>query len=152
MCKLAIGKTSLASLLALTLAVVGNSFLHFTHNASFGSEIAQTNEPERVPDGKVVPVSGKVNVRLTNKTNDRLFYQVVGQTDRRILTENSTVALQALKLPASILFRRQDAALLRVSLKPVGEGTVEVRLDETNDLGLDKKSLSIGKDGSLFLR
>ena len=152
MCKLAIDKTSLASLLAVTLALAGNSFLPFTYSASFGSEIAQTNEPERVPDGKVVPVNGKVNVRLTNKTNDRLFYQVVGQTDRRILTENSTVTLQALTLPASILFRRQDGALLKPSLKPVGEGTVEVRLDETNDLGLDRKSLSIRKDGALFLR
>ena len=152
MYKLPIGKTSLASLVAVTLAVAGNSFLPLGQNASFAEEIAQTNEPERVPDGKVVPVNGKVNVRLTNKTNDRLFYQVVGQTDRRLLTENSTVALQALKLPASILFRRQDAALLRVSLKPIGEGTVEVRLDETNDLDLDKKSLSIRKDGALFLR
>ncbi len=152
MYKLPIGKTSLASLLAVTLAVAGNSFLPFTYSASFGSEIAQTNEPERVPDGKVVPVNGKVNVRLTNKTNDRLFYQVVGQTDRRILTENSTVTLQALTLPASILFRRQDGALLKPSLKPVGEGTVEVRLDETNDLGLDRKSLSIRNDGALFFR
>ena len=152
MCKLPIGKTSLASLLAITLTVAGNSFLPFTQNASFAEEIAQTNEPERVPDGKVVPVNSKVNVRLTNKTNDRLFYQVVGQTDRRSLAENSTVALQALKLPASIGFRRQDGALLKVSLKPVGEGTVEVRLDDTNDLGLDRKSLSIRNDGALFLR
>ena len=152
MCKLPIGKISLASLLAVTLTVAGSSFLPFTRNASFAGKIAQTNEPERVPDGKVVPVNGKVNVRLTNKTNDRLFYQVVGQTNRRILAENSTVALQALTLPASILFRRQDGAFLKPSLKPVGEGTVEVRLDETNDLGLDRKSLSIRNDGALFLR
>ncbi len=152
MCKLWIGKTSLASLLAITLTVAGNSFLPFTQKASFAEEIAQTNELQRVPDGKVVPVNSQVNVRLTNKTNDRLFYQVVGQTNRRSLAENLTVALQALTLPASIVFRRQDGALLKVSLKPVGEGTVEVRLDETNDLGLDKKSLSIRNDGALFLR
>ncbi|TAG53093.1 MAG: hypothetical protein EAZ28_28310 [Oscillatoriales cyanobacterium] len=152
MCKLAIDKTSLASLLAVTLALAGNSFLPLGHNASFAREIAQTNAPERVPDGKMVPVNGKANVRLTNKTSDRLFYQVVGQTNRRTLAENSTVALQALTLPASIVFRRQDGALLKASLKPVGEGTVEVRLDETNDLGLDKRSLSIRNDGALFLR
>jgi len=124
MCKLAIDKTGVASLLAVTLALAGNSFLPFTQNASFAGEIAQTNEPERVPDGKMVPVNGKANVRLTNKTSDRLFYQVVGHTNRRSLAENSTVALQALTLPASILFRRQDGALLQVSLKPVGEGTL----------------------------
>jgi len=67
MCKLAIDKTSLASLLAVTLAVTGNSFLPFTNNPSLAGEIAQTNEPERVPDGKMVPVNGKANVRLTNK-------------------------------------------------------------------------------------
>ena len=152
MSKLAIDKTLIASLLAVTLAVAGSSFLPFTQNASLAGEIAQTNEPERVPDGKMVPVNGKANVRLTNKTNDRLFYQVVGQTNRRSLAENSTVALQALTLPASIVFRRQDGALLKVSLKPVGEGTVEVTLDETTDLDLDKRSLSIRNDGALFFR
>ena len=94
----------------------------------------------------VVPVNGKVNVRLTNKTNDRLFYQVVGQSNRRSLAENSTVALQALTLPASIVFRRPDGALLKPSWKPVGEGTVELRLDETKDLDLDKRSLTIRND------
>ena len=124
----------------------------FTHKASFAGEISQTNEPERAPDGKIVPVNGKVNVRLTNKTNDRLFYQVVGQTNRRSLAENSTVALQALILPTSIVFRRPDGALLKPSLKPVGEGTVELRLDETKDLDLDKISLTIRNDGALFFR
>ncbi len=152
MCKLAIDKSWAAVLLAVSLAVSGNSFLPFTHNASFAGEISQTNEPESVPDGKIVPVNGKVNVRLTNKTNDRLFYQVAGQTNRRSLAENSTVALQALTLPASIVFRRPDGALLKPSLKPVGEGTVEVRLDETDDLDLDKTSLRIRNDGALFLR
>ncbi|MEG3990020.1 hypothetical protein QUA13_23180 [Microcoleus sp. S28C3] len=149
---LGIDKTWVASLLAVSLAVPGNSFLPFTDNATFASEISQTNELERAPDGKIVPVNGKVNVRLTNKTNDRLFYQVAGQTNRRSLAENSTVALPALTLPASIVFRRPDGALLKPSLKPVGEGTVEVRLDETNDLGLDKTSLRIRNDGGLFLR
>ncbi|MEG4961723.1 MULTISPECIES: hypothetical protein [unclassified Microcoleus] len=152
MCRLGIDKTWVASLLAVSLAVPGNSFLPFTDNATFASEISQTNELERAPDGKIVPVNGKVNVRLTNKTNDRLFYQVAGQTNRRSLAENSTVALPALTLPVSIVFRRPDGALLKPSLKPVGEGTVEVRLDETNDLGLDKTSLRIRNDGGLFLR
>ncbi|MDP8933336.1 MAG: hypothetical protein M3N42_04115 [Cyanobacteriota bacterium] len=88
MCKLALYKTWVASLLAVSLAVAGNSFLPFIHKASFAGEISQTNEPERAPDGKIVPVNGQVNVRLTNKTNDRLFYQVVGQTNRRRLAEN----------------------------------------------------------------
>ena len=121
MCKLPIKKTGLASLLGVSLALAGNSFLPFTHNASFAGEISQTNEPEKAPDGKIVPVNGKVNVRLTNKTNDRLFYQVVGQTNRRSLAENSTVALQALILPVSIVFRRPDGALLKPSLKPAKE-------------------------------
>ena len=118
----------------------------FTHKASFAGEISQTNEPERAPDGKIVPVNGQVNVRLTNKTNDRLFYQVLGQTNRRSLAENSTVALQALTLSASIVFSRPDGALLKPSLKPVGEGTVELRLDETKGLDLDKRSLTIRND------
>lgn len=152
MCKLPIDKTWLPSLLAVSLAVAGNSFLPLTHYASLAGEISQTNEPKRVPDGKIVPVNGKVNVKLTNKTNDRLFFQVVGQTNRQSLAENSTVVLSELTLPASIVFRRLDGALLKPSLKPGGEGNLEVRLDETNDLGLDKTSLRIRNDGALFLR
>jgi len=77
MCKRAIDKTSLASLLAVTLVIAGNSFLPFANNPSFAGEIAQTNEPERVPDGKMVPVNGKANVRLTNKTS---AFSQIGRT------------------------------------------------------------------------
>ncbi|WP_445241681.1 hypothetical protein [Microcoleus vaginatus] len=48
MCKLPIDKTWLPSLVAVSLAVAGNSFLPLTHYASFASEISPTNEPERV--------------------------------------------------------------------------------------------------------
>lgn len=100
----------------------------------------------------MVPVNGQVNVKLINQTNARLFYEVVGQTTRRSLESKSRVELQQLKLPASILFRRQDNGFLKVRLNPVDKGMLELKLDETADLDAEKKSLNIRKDGTLFLR
>jgi hypothetical protein len=152
-CKLSIDKTLVASILTITLAVAGDSIVPFTQNVSFAAgEIAQTNEPDRTPDGSMVPVNGKVNVKLINQTNDRLFYQVVGQTTRRTLGAKSKIELQELKLPASILFRRQDNGFLKVTLNPGEKGMLDLKLNETTNLDTDKKSLTIRKDGSLFLR
>lgn len=150
--KLPIGKTLLASIVTITSAVTVSSFLPLFLTPSLAGEIAQSNEPERTPDGRMVPVNNQVNVKLINQTNARLFYEVVGQTTRRSLESKSRVDLQELKLPASILFRRQDNGFLKVRLNPVGKGVLELKLDETADLDAEKKSLNIRKDGTLFLR
>lgn len=152
MSRLRIDRTLRASIIAIILAVAGNCLLTFIQNPSNALEISQTNEPERVPDGQIIPVNGKVNVTLINTTNARLFYQVVGQTNRRILTARETVNLQKLKLPASILFKRQDNGFLEVTLNPVDKGMLEVTFDETNDLGIDRESLNIRENGGLYLR
>lgn len=152
MSRITLYRTLRASIAAIILAAAGNIFLPFIQNPSNALEISQTNEPERVPDGKIEPVNGQVNVTLINTTNARLFYQVVGQTNRRILAARETVNLQKLKLPASILFRRQDNGFLEVTLNPVDKGMLEVTFDETNDLGIDRDSLNIRENGGLFLR
>ncbi|OCQ99260.1 hypothetical protein BCD67_08850 [Oscillatoriales cyanobacterium USR001] len=151
---------SLLSILAIPLMLGVNSFFPLNQNpsithptpAQIPEQISQANEPERDPDAIVLPVNGTVNVKFTNTTNAGIFYQVVGQTSRRILAGQSTVTLEKLKLPASILFRRQDAGFLKVTLNPVSEGNLEVKLEETKDLGLDRDSLTIRNDGSVFLR
>jgi len=152
MSKLAIDKAVLASIIAITLSAAGNCLLPFTQNPSSAVEISQTNEPERIPDGKMVPVRGKANVTFTNATNATISYQAVDQSQRRILAGKSTATLKDLKLPVSIVFRREDDGFLKVTLSSIEPGTVEVKLDETSDLGLDKQSLAIRNDGALFLR
>ena len=152
MSRLRLDRTLRTTIAAIILAAAGNCLLPFIQNPSNAVEISQTNEPERAPDGKIEPVNGKVNLTLTNPTNARLFYQVVGQTTRRSLAARETVTLRELKLPASILFKRQDEGFLQVTLNYVEKGLLEVLFDETNDLGVDRQSLTIRPDGGIFLR
>jgi len=158
--KLLTANSSLLRILAISLIVGVNTLLPLHQNPGIANQItpqidqliAQSSEPETPPDLKVTPVNGTVQVKFTNTTNAALFYQIIGQTSRLTLAPNATITLETLKLPASILFSRQNEGLLKVMLNPLGNGVVEVKLEDTKDLGLDRKSLAIRKDGSFFLR
>jgi hypothetical protein len=152
--------SSLLRILAIPLAVGINTLFPLNQNPGIANQvtpkidqiIAQSSEPETPPDLKVTPVNGTVQVKFTNTTNAAVFYQIIGQTSRLTLAANATITLEKLKLPASILFTRQNEGLLKVMLNRVSDGNVEVKLEDTKDLGLDRKSLAIRKDGSFFLR
>lgn len=158
--KLLTANSSLLRILAISLIVGVNTLLPLHQNPGIANQItpkidqliAQSSEPETPPDLKVTPVNGTVQVKFTNTTNATLFYQIIGQTSRLNLPPNATITLETLKLPASILFGRQGEGLLKVMLTPLGNGVVEAKLQDTKDLGLDRKSLAIRKDGSFFLR
>ncbi|MGE5656204.1 MAG: hypothetical protein ACM37W_06270 [Actinomycetota bacterium] len=144
----------------ISIIATGNLLSLLSSDRTLASEISQqipqqlsqTNEPERTPDGQVIPVNGMLSVKLTNPTNAEIVYQAVAESQLRTLAANSSITLKDLKLPVSILFRRKDDGLLKVMLNSVSEGIVEVTFEETTDLGIDKRSLSIRGDGALFLR
>jgi hypothetical protein len=152
--------SSLLRILAISLIVGVNTLFPLNQNPGIANQItaktdqliAQSSEPETPPDLKVTPVNGTVQVKLTNATNAAVVYQIIGQTSRLTLAANATITLEKLKLPASILFGHQNEGLLKVMLNRVSNGNVEVKLEDTKDLGLDRKSLAIKKDGSMFLR
>ncbi len=106
----------------------------------------------QTPSATVVPVNGKVDVKLTNQTNATLTYEVIGHTKQRTLSGQSTVTLKDLPVSVAITFRRQDKGLLTVH--PQGEtapGLLEVYLDEGNYFGEDKIAMRVEQTGDIFL-
>ncbi|KAB8333114.1 LysM peptidoglycan-binding domain-containing protein [Scytonema tolypothrichoides VB-61278] len=124
-----------------------------TPKTSNDSVIPPMPEKLQPPSGKVVPVNGKVSVKLTNQTNAVLTYEVIGHTKQRTLSGKSTVTLKDLPVAVAVSFRRQDKGLLTVNLqKETAPGLLEVKLDEGNNFGEDKIAMKIEKTGEVFLK
>lgn len=117
-----------------------------------GTGVIQPPLPEQQPAvARVMPVDGRVNVRLTNTTNAVVFYQVIGDTEQRSLAGKSEVTLQNLSAPVSLTFSRQDRGLLRPTLNSPSMGVLEVTLDATTDLAEDRTTIRVQQDGAVLL-
>lgn len=103
------------------------------------------------PVAIVMPANGMVDVKLVNNTNTSVTYQVVGDTDERILSGRSDTTLRSLEVPVTITVGRPDGGLLMVNAEASEDGMLEVMLTETTDLGTDENLISIEDDGAVFL-
>lgn len=105
------------------------------------------------PRTRVQLNGSRVNITLINKTNAAIVYQAIGDTQQRTLAGRQTITLRGLRVPVSLTFDRQDAGLLRVLPKPSATlpNTLEVTLDTTTNLNLDKTTMRIEDDGFVFL-
>lgn len=108
-------------------------------------------EEQQSPSATVMPVDGKINIKLTNATNAVVTYQVVGDTDQRTLAGDSDVTLQNIQTPVTVTFVREDKGLLKVTLQAASEGLLEVTLDETTNLDEGKGTMRVQQDGQVFL-
>jgi hypothetical protein len=108
-------------------------------------------EPEPTPDAVVVVASGKVSIRLVNQTGAVVNYQAIGDTQARTLAGQTEVTLKDLSVPVTLTFRRQDSGLLQVALQPNSIGTLDVILNATENLGIDRTTLTVDQTGSAFL-
>lgn len=101
---------------------------------------------------KVMPMDGKVDVRLENNTNAKISYQAIGYTEPRILLGREAIVLRNLPTPVTVTVVRQDGGLLRVvPLSTSKQGVLEVSLDEAKSLGNNQGALRIQQDGQVFL-
>lgn len=108
-------------------------------------------EQQQAPSARVMPVNGRVNIRLTNTTNAVIFYQVIGDTEQRSLAGKSEVTLRNLSAPVSLTFSRQDRGLLRPTLSATSMGLLEVTLDATTDLAEDRTTIRVQEDGAVLV-
>ncbi|WP_414580743.1 hypothetical protein [Scytonema sp. PCC 10023] len=109
-------------------------------------------EQRQAPSSIIAVRDGRVNVRLVNDTAAPISYQAIGDTAPRTLPGKSEVLLQRLATPTTVTFQRQDNGLLMVTTQPSSQaGVLEVRLDETTDLQMDTKAMSIQQNGQVFL-
>jgi len=81
------------------------------------SEI-QAPEEQQAPSAMVMPVNGKINIKLMNATNAVVTYQVIGDTNQRTLAGGLDVTLQNIKTPLTVTFVRGQRALRLVQKQP----------------------------------
>ncbi len=114
---------------------------------------SQTNSSRyRNAVATVSPTDGRVNVRLVNKTNAAIVYQVIGDTQLRTLAGRSEIMLQGLRTPTNVAFYRQDRGLLMVTPQASSpNGMLDVTLQETTDFAMDRTSMRIENNGAVYL-
>jgi hypothetical protein len=111
-----------------------------------------TIDPTLVPSTRIALANGKADITLKNNTNAEIIYQVIGDTQPRILSGMSNVTLRDLSTPATVTFQRDDGGLLMVETEPGRKmGSLEVTLEETTDINQDRNSMRIQSNGSVFL-
>ncbi|NJK37637.1 MAG: hypothetical protein HC825_03245 [Oscillatoriales cyanobacterium RM1_1_9] len=116
----------------------------------------ETSAPAEVPQfpfpsARVAAVDGAVTLKLINKTNAVINYQVVAGTQQRDLAGQSEVELQGLPMPMTLTYQREDSGLLRVVPRSTEPGVLEVQFEATTDFDVDTKALEINENGSVFL-
>ncbi|MGH1393410.1 MAG: hypothetical protein ACRAVC_05160 [Trichormus sp.] len=107
---------------------------------------------QQQPSAKIALVNNQVNIRLVNDTGAEVTYEVIGDTPPRSLEGKSNVMLQGLNAPVTLTLYRNDGGLIQVIPQPTStQGMLEVRLDETTNVGQDKGTVRIQEDGTVFL-
>ena len=107
---------------------------------------------QQPPSAMITPINGLVSVILMNKTAASINYQVIGDTNERSLPGKSNYTLRDLKTPVTITFKRQDGGLLKVTPQATAEpGILLVTYTETTSLGIDRSTMRIQRNGSVFL-
>lgn len=115
------------------------------------SSVIQTQQQPSV--AMVTPTDGRVTVKLVNRTNAPVSYQAIGDTAPRTLQGKSDVVLRGLRIPATVTFHRRDSGLLMVTPQSGSnqQGMLQLTLQETTDLGMDRSALRIERSGAVFL-
>jgi hypothetical protein len=113
-------------------------------------QIAQTTAADDSPDTSVNPQNGKVNIRFVNETGTNIEYQVISDTEPRVLAGRQSMVLEGLPVPSTLTFRRQDFGFLQVSYQRDIPGTLTVMVKETPDFASDRTSIYVDPTGKVF--
>ena len=108
-------------------------------------------EEQQAPSAMVMPVNGKINIKLMNATNTVINYQVIGDTNQRTLAGGSDVTLQNIATPVTVTCVREDNGLLKVIPKAASQGLLEVMLDETTSLDEDQHTIRVEQSGGVLI-
>lgn len=103
------------------------------------------------PIARVEPTNGTVNIQLMNATNIPIYYEVTGETGRRIISAQDEAYLQNISLPATITAVRTDDGLLQVIAERNAEGVLELSLEEDPTFDDTQGVIRIQSDGQVFV-
>lgn len=109
-------------------------------------------EERQLPAARITPRNNRATITFINRSNAAITFEVIGDTSQRLLPGQRSTRLLDLPLPSTVSLRRQDGGLLRILPRQQGPAhALEVFLDVEIDLGLDRTTLLIEPDGSVFL-
>lgn len=100
----------------------------------------------------VEPTAGDVGIRLNNMTNSNIRYQVVGDTEVRILQPGSETMLSDIETPVSLFVYREDNGLIQATATSPQAGMLNVDLDETEIFQAADLSIRISPEGAVYVR
>lgn len=127
-----------------------------TLNSTESTSSVQTKQSQ--PDQLPIPLaivrldSSTLDIRMINASGAELNYQVIGDTDFRLLNAQSDITLQDLSIPTTITFRRSDGGLLTPTIEVNNsEGTLTLILQPTEDFASDRTALRIEPTGAVYL-
>ena len=103
------------------------------------------------PIARVEPTNGTVNIQLMNSTNIPIYYEVTGETGRRIIAAQDEAYLQNISLPATITAVRTDDGLLQVIPERNDEGILELSLEEDPTFDDTQGVIRIQSDGPVVV-
>lgn len=114
-------------------------------------EVKPWSEAQENRVALVRAVGGQFNVRLMNLTNTEVTYELVGHTNQRQLTGNTSFLLEDLAMPVTVTVLREDGGLVKITPRPAAPGILELRLDEALNLDQDRRAVRVREGGSLLI-
>ncbi len=100
----------------------------------------------------VIPIGGKVSVKLTNTTNTAITYEAIDYTERRTLPAKREVVLKDLPAPVTLTLVRPDNGFIQIAAtSAANSGLLEVSLSEGKTLNDQQSAIRIQQDGGVFV-
>jgi hypothetical protein len=133
--------------------LLGNGQGRQAINPATPTSNAPRPEERQLPDARVAPSNqGLITITLINRINSGITFEVIDDTNQRRLAGDRVTQLSNLPLPITLTLHREDGGLLRILPRQQGPAhSLEVYLDAEIDLGQDRSTITIERDGAVFL-
>jgi hypothetical protein len=100
----------------------------------------------------VMPINGKVSVKLNNTTNTAITYEAIKYTERRTLAAKTEVVLKDLPAPVTITLVRPDNGFIQIAATSIANsGLLEVSLSEAQALNEQQSAIRIENNGKVLV-
>lgn len=109
------------------------------------------NEPDTVI-ARVIPIAGKVNVRVRNNVGTQIVFEAAGYTFPNALSGGQSITIHDLPTPVTVKISRADGGLMKVHpLQTLQPGILDVEIDEASPLSDDSGTMRIQSNGQVVL-
>lgn len=126
-------------------------------NKGANQQMLAQMQPIPFPDTRQNPVAllqpenAPVEIKLVNNTNTTMTYQVIGDTDERVLSGGQEAIARSVEIPVTVTFVRSDGGLVAVQPEVIAPGMIQLNLEEAYNLDNDVTAMRIDETGEVYL-